>query len=123
MRCLEMEHNMANTGSRYQRMYAVTVDKFGIDPIQDKIIPHIQAIRTYTTHEITQDERGAPDLISLNAYGSDEYWWIILAYNGIGSYKLLVEGTTLKIPDLASVINVVNSNAIRPHKVQRTIKL
>lgn len=104
-------------------MYSVSADAHGVDPILDKIVPFIQSIKTYTVHEITADERGAPDLISLNAYGSDEYWWIILAYNGIGSFRSLVEGTMLKLPDFATLIAVVNQNAIRPNSVQRVIRM
>jgi phage tail protein X len=109
--------------SKYQRAYAIVADTYGVDPILDKIVPFIQQIRAHSLHDVTVDERGAPDLISLRVYGSVDYWWIILAYNGIGSYRSIVEGVSLKIPDMASVVAVVNQNAIRPNTVSRVITI
>ena len=109
--------------SKYNRVYAITPDAYGVDPLLDKVVPSIQQITTHSLHEITADERGAPDLISLNVYGSIDYWWIILCYNGIGSYRTLTEGTTLKIPDLSSVIASVSQNSIRPNTVSRVITI
>lgn len=109
--------------SKYLRFYAVTSDRFGVDPLLDKVVPEIMKIRSYTVHEVKQDERGAPDLISLRNYGTDELWWILMAYNGIGNYKTLVEGVALKIPDYASVISSVTHNTIRNNRVQRVIPI
>lgn len=114
---------MSNMTSKYQRVYAIISDKFGIDPLLDRLIPSINAISQYTLHEILQDERGAPDLISLREYDTDEFWWVLMAYNGISSYRTLVEGQLLKIPNMSSVISIVTENAIRPNKVQRTITI
>jgi N-acetylglutamate synthase/N-acetylornithine aminotransferase len=104
-------------------MYAVTADALGVDPLLDKVVPSIQSIVSHSMHDVTADERGAPDLISLNVYGATDYWWIILAYNGIGSYRLITEGITLKIPDLGSVIAAVGQNALRPNKISRVITI
>ena len=105
---------MSDMFSRYQRIFSVKVDSLGIDPLKDNLVPKIQAIRNYKVHEITQDERGAPDLISVNEYGSDEFWWMIMAYNGLGSYSDITEGRSLKIPDLGSLVSIVTQNASRP---------
>ena len=114
---------MANITSKYQRFFAIVSDRHGVDPLLDRIIPELNRIKNYTLHEILQDERGAPDLISLREYNTDEFWWMLLAYNGISSYRALVEGNVLKVPDMSSLISIVTENAIRPNRIQRTITI
>lgn len=114
---------MSALASKYSRGFSVKVDSLGVDPLLDTLVPRIQAITGYDIHMVTQSERGAPDLISHNVYGSDEFWWMILAYNGIGLYTDIVEGMTLKIPNLGSLVSIVTQHAIRPNRVQRVITI
>lgn len=114
---------MADLNSKYQRVHSVTSDKFGVDPLRDRLIPLINRIQSYDTHQIQQDERGAPDLIAERRYGSDEFWWIILAFNGISSYRKLVEGMTIRIPNISNVVSIVTENSIRPNSVKRVITI
>jgi hypothetical protein len=109
--------------SKYQRVFSVVPDEYGIDPLLDTLVPEILKITMYSLHEVTQDERGAPDLISLREYNTDQLWWHILVFNGIGQAKKVVEGTTLKIPSYASVIALTTHNSIRPTHVQRVITI
>lgn len=94
--------------NKFFRVYAITTDRHGIDPFMDKVIPKIMSISRYAIHDVTADERGAPDLISYKEYGSEDYWWHILAYNAISSYRDVVEGISLRIPDLGSIIAITN---------------
>jgi len=114
---------MSDIASKYQRFFSVVSDSLGIDPLIDRLVPLIQAIKVYSIHEIVQEERASPDLISINEYGSDEFWWMILAYNGVGSYTAITEGRTIKIPDYASLLDIVTRNAVRPNRVQRVITI
>ena len=114
---------MSAMNSKYQRIFSVVSDSHGIDPLRDKLIPMISKIEGYTNHRIQQDERGAPDLISLREYNTDELWWVIMAFNGISSYRSLVEGTILRIPNLPEVVKMVSDNTIRPNSVKRTITI
>lgn len=114
---------MSDMTSRYQRFFSITSDAFGVDPLKDKLVTEIMKIRDYKNHAVTQDERGAPDLISLREYLSDEFWWHILVYNGVGSYRDIVEGRDLRIPNMASVISIVTQNALRPNSVRRVITI
>jgi hypothetical protein len=114
---------MADLTSRYQRFFSITSDAFGVDPLKDKLVPEIMKIGSYTIHEVTQDERGAPDLISEREYGSDEFWWCLLTYNGICSWRSLVEGTTLRVPNLSALVAVVTQNALRPNSVRRVVTI
>lgn len=94
--------------NKFFRVYAIETDKYGIDPLLDRVVPRLMKINSYSNHEVTQDERGAPDLISLREYSSEDYWWHILAYNGICSYKDIVQGLTIKIPNLGDIIAITN---------------
>jgi hypothetical protein len=109
--------------SKYQRVYSVVSDDYGIDPLLDTLVPEILKITNYSTHEINQHERGAPDLISLNEYGTDQLWWFIMVYNGIGSHRDITEGKNLKIPDYTSLVSVVTHNSIRPTNVVRVVTI
>ena len=107
--------------NRYFRVYSIHADAAGIDPLRDKLVPEIQKIKRFTKHEISQDERCAPDLISCNVYdGADHFWWHIMVYNGIALYTDLVEGTTLRIPDLSALINVTTDYA-RQNNVETVV--
>ena len=97
-----------NMNNKFYRVFAITVDKYGIDPLQDKMTGKIAAISTYTNHEVKQDERGAPDLISEREYNTEDFWWHIMTYNGICRFRDIVEGMTLKIPELGQIVNITN---------------
>lgn len=94
--------------SKFYRVFAIVVDKYGIDPLLDRITPKLQEITAFTTHEVRQDERGSPDLISFRKYGTEDYWWHIMSYNGICSFRDIVQGLTLKIPQLGEIISITN---------------
>lgn len=97
-----------NLQSKFLRMYSVVTDAYGIDPFSDLVVPEIQKIVNFTTHEVTQDERGAPDLIALREYGDDVFWWHIMSYNGVCRVEQIVQGVTLRIPNLGSIVSVTN---------------
>lgn len=114
---------MADITSKYQRFFAVTSDQYGVDPLRDKIVPQLMKITNFTTHDVLQDERAAPDLISLREYGSDEFWWIILNYNGLCSYRNVIEGISLRIPAITDVIATVTNNAVTPNVTPRVVTI
>lgn len=101
-----------NTDNRFHRVYAITTDKYGVDPLLDKLVPKLQQINRYKTHEVKQDERGSPDLISIREYGTEDFWWHIMSYNGVCHYRDIVEGQTLKIPDLGDIVSITNDTSI-----------
>ena len=109
--------------SKYDRFFATVADEYGIDPLKDKVLPKLLGINAYKPHTVTQDQRGAPDLIAMKFYGTEKLWWIIMAYNGIASYKDIVEGLELKIPLFSSVISAITENSISAARVQRVISI
>ena len=94
--------------NKFFRIYAVTIDKYGIDPLLDKMVPKLMQVTAFTNHSVTMDERGAPDLISLREYGNEDYWWHIMTFNGVCRFRDIVEGITLRIPDLGAIIALTN---------------
>lgn len=108
-----------NYNSRFFRVHAIITDAYGIDPLKDVVVPKLLKITSYRNHSVTVAERGAPDAISYNEYGTEDYWWHIMAYNGICRYSDIVEGTTVKIPDLGSIITVTN-DALSPSSTSAT---
>lgn len=112
----------ADLSSRFLRAYSVVTDAYGCDPLRNEFIKRLLKIERYTTYEVTQADRGAPDLVSFNVYGEEDLWWHIMAYNAIVSYKEIVEGMTLKIPDYASIISLMGTTDIRAAEM-RTVSI
>ena len=90
--------------NRFFRVHSIVVDAYGIDPLKDKMAERLGSITKWTPHVVTQAERGALDLISEIEYGTEDYWWHIQAYNGVCSWREVIEGLTLKIPDYGAII-------------------
>ncbi len=97
--------------SRYDREYAIQVDEYGIDPLRDNMMDRIQSITVYTLYQVQQHERMAIDLISLTAYGTDEFWWHIMAYNGITRPSQIIEGLDLRLPNKADLVRLTSAGA------------
>lgn len=57
------------------------------------------SVKVIATHEVTVDEIGRPDLISLQYYNSPDYLDIILKFNNISNPFSITEGDVLDIPD------------------------
>lgn len=109
--------------SQFLRASSVVSDEYGVDPLLDRTVSNLSSIGVYVNHTVKPDERGAPDLIAFREYGTEDLWWVILAYNGIGSYTSITEGLILKVPDLASVTATLTRNSIKNTRIQRVITI
>lgn len=109
--------------SKYDRFFSVVADQYGIDPLKDRVLPLILNIQSYSPHTVTQAERGSPDLIALNKYGTEKLWWVIMAYNGLVSYRDVVEGLQLRIPAIGGIVSVVTENSVARSSVERVISI
>ena len=98
---------------RMLRAFACRVDQLGIDPLQDAIVPRLLEINSFSLHRVTQDERGAPDLIAFREYRDTVFWWHIIAYNEILSFREIIEGLVLKIPDRSAILAITTDVATR----------
>ena len=114
-----------NFDSKYLRAFSIVSDEYGEDPLLDRVLNKLDTIVAYTTHRVSQEERGSPDLIASNSYGEgrENLYWVILAFNGIYSYKDILEGTNLKIPDYQSVIALFTEHSVRDNEVQRVVTI
>ena len=99
--------------NRLLRAFACKVDSLGVDPLQDAIALRLLGITAFSTHQVTQDERAAPDLISFREYGTTNYWWHIIAYNQLISFREIVEGVVLKIPSQTEILSITTDVATR----------
>jgi hypothetical protein len=51
--------------------------------------------------EVPNNMEGRPDLLSYAAYGSPNYWWLIVEANEVYDYEVdLKAGTVIKIPQI-----------------------
>lgn len=78
----------------------------GYDILRSNFCQRLGEIPSYSDFMITNEE-GRVDLIANSifegTYNPEQYWWIILMYNGIYSLDELKSGTTLKAPKLADL--------------------
>jgi len=68
------------------------------DPITSDFMLTISSLKSGGNYTI-KGEDARPDLISHELYGSAQYWWIIMFYNGIVQVDSLTNGMVLKYPD------------------------
>ena len=75
------------------------------DPITSDFLLSISKIKTVGTYRV-EGEDARPDLISYELFNSEQYWWILMFYNGIVRVDALTNGTVLKVPDLDEMEDV-----------------
>ena len=91
------------TNFSFSESYSIVKGDQGEDFLDlsvSKIYEHQSYFDTlvFTIHTITAQESGHIDLITINIYGSYDYWWILLYTNDIENPIVdLVVGKTLKV--------------------------
>jgi hypothetical protein len=69
---------------------------------------------TVDYYRIVAQDAMRPDLISYRCYGTVEFWWLILVFNGIENpFTDLVEGNILQIPNKLDIYNFQRKFMIR----------
>lgn len=71
-------------------------------------------------HIVKKHEIHRPDLISLNRYGVEDYWWVVLKYNNIEDIytDLNVAGALIYIPNINDINNYI-SNLKNNNKIDK----
>lgn len=85
-----------------------------IDPISFDFNEFFEFMRSriIKTRRIKESEEGAPDLISFQEYGDDQYWWIIMYINKIQDpINELTAGTVIAIPRISDIEEYKNNRA------------
>lgn len=66
---------------------------------------------SFSHFKVSKYNKGRPDLISLENYGDEKYWWCILEFNNIINPFDIHEGQVLKIPIFKNEIdNFIRNN-------------
>jgi len=79
------------------------IDELGIDPLRDKSYEAIANIKEYRYYTISPEERHNMPLVSYNVYLNEEYWRVLMVYNGIADMFAVKEGMRIKVPALGLV--------------------
>lgn len=91
------------------RQHSVVFDKFGIDPLKDKVALNIDSITEYDLVTVSEDLEHRADLISALRYDRSDLDFVILEFNDLGHESELVRGLDIKIPNLSQVLQVLAS--------------
>jgi hypothetical protein len=72
------------------------------DPLNSNVLNQINKLpqEGFFTYN---DASYRPDLAAEQAYGDNQYWWVILVYNGLSSADDLLRGAVLKYPSLSTL--------------------
>lgn len=98
---------MIDAANRVNMMQKVTVDNVAqLDNSRVDFKNYDFGSVTYTF--IRENERARPDLLSLRVFGTPNYWWFIMWFNGFSDpwYDMMPD-TLVKVPQLNRVTNAV----------------
>lgn len=85
------------------------VDEIGVDPLRDKSYDAIMSIGTYSPHTVKVEEEFNMPLLSYNVYLNEEYWRVLMVFNGLLDMFELKAGMRIRIPPLALVTAALNN--------------
>ena len=68
------------------------------DTMDSVMTGEIRKLPSAGVYNVRSLEDQRPDLVSYNIYGTIEYWWIILRYNGMIDFTKLRGDTTINFP-------------------------
>ena len=61
-------------------------------------------------YSVESDDVQRPDLISLKLYGTIDFWWLLMKFNGVDDvWNELYVGQVLKVPDVRDFTQYVNT--------------
>lgn len=97
-------------------------DEHGQDPLSNTKLDRILALSSSREIEIDSATEANPQLIAYREYGSPEYYWVVLYYNGIGYSFELVAGMIIQLPSAAAIRQIIaqdeSSVAQRPRSIE-----
>lgn len=85
------------------------IDELGIDPLRDKSFDAIMGITNFKYHVIAAEEEHNMPLVAYNEYMNEEYWRVLMIFNGIADMFALKAGNRIKIPALALITTALNN--------------
>lgn len=73
------------------------------DTMDSVMLGEIRKLPSAGTYRVRSLEDQRPDLISNNLYGTVEYWWIVLLYNGYIDFTKILGDITIQYPTKGSI--------------------
>jgi hypothetical protein len=65
--------------------------------------------RVVNKYKLQSNDIARPDLISIKAYGKQDYWWFIMKYNNIDDmWNEMYINMTVDLPNEIDIINFLN---------------
>ena len=98
---------MINAASRVNMMQQVTVDDLAqLDSSRIDFKNYDFGDVSYTY--IRENEYARPDILSLRVFGTPNYWWFFMWFNGFGDpWHDMMPDTLVKVPQLSRVENAI----------------
>jgi len=110
--------NNTNTTDKFDMCKFIELDNYGVfDCLNSYMLYAIPQLPTVGTYKIRL-EAGAPDYLSKNLYGDEQYWWILMWYNHLLHPDDLTVGLEIKYPSLTA-IQQLYTNASLAQKVNK----
>jgi hypothetical protein len=75
-------------------------DEDVFEPITANIFDGLRELPAGGQYTVNGKE-ARPDLVSFDIYGSTQYYWVIMVYNGLQSFNEIVHSQELTFPSLA----------------------
>lgn len=92
------------------REHSVVFDRYGIDPLKDKLALSLDLITDFSYVTVSEDLEHRADLISALQYDRSDLDYVILEFNDLGHESELVKGLDIKIPNLRQVLQIISRN-------------
>jgi hypothetical protein len=88
------------------------------EPITSHLLESVVALESGGQYTVAGDDF-RPDQVSNKIYGTTEFWWIILVYNGKISFNDIQHGDELNYPPIQAIEDLYFSLKINQNKVDR----
>ena len=90
------------TEKRYDLAKFLEQGDDSFDPLTSSLLDRIDKLELGGFYTV-QGEDGMPWLLSERLYGDDQYWWVIMLYNGFSGIGQITNGENIKYPSINSI--------------------
>lgn len=104
------------------RQSSIVSDKYGIDPLKDKVALALKNVTDFQPHVVSQDEIGHMGLLALRYYSDETLGFIILEYNALGHELDMYAGQDLRIPSLPELSTKTRAKT-QTTKIKRSVSI
>lgn len=76
------------------------------DPLTSEFFDRLLKLKPSGVYTVSSEEHN-PALVSFRVYENTQYWWILLYYNRLTSYRDILVGDTVQYPSLEDLENLL----------------